>query len=202
MKFFMSVDYLINAHKNERTLIFDLDNTLYDESTFLFNAYSGIADLYEHNKGEVYKFLVSEFNSKGRSQLFDKLITTFPKDNINIKKCLDVLRNYSCECCISIYPWVDQFIEGVGQGFIFRIITNGNAQQQQNKIRSLNLPIDRAKIEVIFANDIAMKPKKMSFFALNNAQQLNSPIYVGDSDVDRKFCQSLDIEFYDVSQLL
>jgi len=202
MKFFISVDYLLNSNEKGRTLIFDLDNTLYDESTFLFNAYNSIANLYKYEKNEVYEFLVSEFISKGRTNLFDKLVTKFPSEYIDVKTCLHVIRNYKCKGCLSVYPWVNDFLQRINSNFMLKIITNGYVQQQKNKFRSLNLPIDKSKVEVVFAKDIAEKPSKESFFALKNSHEFNNPIYVGDSDIDRKFCESLAIEFYDASQLI
>ena len=198
----MSVNYLIHSYNTGRMLIFDLDNTLYDETLFLFNAYNQIADLYKiQKKNEIYHFLVSEFKDKGRTKLFDKLIAKFPNYNINIDKCLYILRSYSCKGCINVYPWFDQFIKRVNPNFKLKIITNGNIKQQKNKIKSLNIPVNKKDIEIVFAKGIIEKPCIDSFYELENFNTFNRPIYIGDSDVDQKFCNSLGIEFYDVTKL-
>ncbi len=198
----MSVEYLVAANKAGRAIIFDLDNTLFEEELFLFAAYKKIAmKLYPESRNKVYQFLVNTFHKDGRKNLFNKLMMKFPRDNVNIEDCLNILRGYSCDNCLSTYSWVDDFFKLVGEEFQWRIITNGNVQQQKNKVKSIDFPKSKNKIEIIYANEIEPKPAKESFFYLNNAKNLFQPIYIGDSIVDRDFSNNLNIEFYDVSQL-
>ena len=198
----MSVKYLVAANKAGRDIIFDLDNTLYDERLFLLAAYKKISKvLYPECSNKVYTFLITTFHDNGREGLFDKLMFEFPKSNVDLKDCLGILRSHSCNRCLSTYSWVSDFFRRVGDEFQWRIITNGNVQQQKNKIKSIDLPRGKKQIEIIFANEYSPKPAKASFFGLINAKNLYKPIYVGDSDIDWEFSENLNIEFYNVSNL-
>lgn len=202
MKYFMSIEYLVAANKAGRDIIFDLDNTLYAEQQFLFTAYKKIATkLYPECKNKVYAFLIATFKKDGRRNLFDKLVLEFPRSNLGVEDFLGILRSHRCNNCLSTYSWVNDFFHCVGDEFKWRIITNGNVQQQKNKIKSIDFPADKNRMEIIFANESSPKPATASFFCLVNVENLCQPIYIGDSFIDRDFSDNLNIEFYDVSNL-
>lgn len=203
MKYFMSIEYLVAANKAGRDIIFDLDNTLYAERQFLFAAYKQIASiLYSEYTNKVYAFLTATFLKEGRRNLFDKLMLEFPRSNLDVEDFLSILRSHRCNNCLRTYSWVNDFFRCVGDEFQWRIITNGNVQQQKNKIKSIDFPADKNRMEIIFANESSPKPATASFFCLVNAENLCQPIYVGDSLIDRDFSNNLNIEFYNVSNLL
>lgn len=198
----MSIEYLVAANKAGRDIIFDLDNTLYAERQFLFSAYKKIATkLYPECTNKVYAFLIATFQKDGRHNLFNKLELEFPRSNLRVEDFLRILRSHRCNNCFSTYSWVNDFYHYVGDEFQWRIITNGNAKQQKNKIKSIDFPADKNRMEIIFANESSPKPATASFFCLVDAENLCQPIYVGDSFIDRDFSNNLNIEFYDVSNL-
>ena len=64
--------------ENYTTIIFDLDNTLYNEIEYLSRAYKFIGNkISECNKQflsqDIYIFLIEEFKSKGRKNIYQKL---------------------------------------------------------------------------------------------------------------------------------
>ena len=74
----MKVTILLNKYEN---FIFDLDNTLYDETEYLFRAYQNIAGKLSgknaKKKAEYFKFLKNTFLKEGRQNLFDKFLINF-----------------------------------------------------------------------------------------------------------------------------
>lgn len=199
----MSVEYLVNAHNAYRTILFDLDNTLYNEADFLFSVYKVISEkFYPDDFGKVYNFLVSEFVYRGRKSLFDKLTAAFPQDGISSKSCLRVLRTYKRSNLLVPYPWFLDFLCQVGEKFKIRIITNGHVSQQKNKILSINFGNYARSMDVVYANLIRPKPHIESYFAFCDVVDFNDPIYVGDSDVDFKFSQRVGIEFFNARNLI
>ena len=83
---------------------------------------------------------------KGRSCLFDKLVDEFSIDEIiTVDCCIEVLRNTYCDKCLFAYPWFYKFLNKAGKDFKLKIITNGNIQQQKNKIQSLIFPNNNNK---------------------------------------------------------
>lgn len=199
----MSVEYLINAHNAYRTILFDLDNTLYNETDFLFPVYKVISEkFYPDDFGMVYNFLVSEFIYRGRKSLFDKLVEAFPQNETSSTNCLKVLRTYRCSNLLTLYPWFLDFLCQVGEKFKIRIITNGHMDQQKNKIWSINFGNYRKSMDVIYANLIKPKPHIESYFAFHDVEDFNDPIYIGDSDVDFEFSQRAGLEFFNARNLI
>ena len=199
----MNVEYLVNAHNAYRTILFDLDNTLYNETDFLFLVYKVISEkFYPNNFDQVYNFLVSEFIYRGRKSLFDKLIEAFPQNGISSKNCLAVLRTYRCSNLLTPYPWFLDFLDQVGEKFKIRIITNGHVDQQKNKIGSINFGNYMKSMDVVYANLTKPKPHIESYFAFHDVEDFNDPIYIGDSDVDFEFSQRAGLEFFDARSLI
>lgn len=199
----MSVKYLVRAHNTYRTILFDLDNTLYQETDFLFPVYKVISEkFYPDNFGMVYNFLVSEFICRGRKFLFDKLIEAFPHNGIGSKNCLGVLRTYRCSNLLTPYPWFLDFLCQVGEKFKIRIITNGHVAQQKNKIWSINFGNYMKSMDVVYANLTRPKPQIESYFGFHDVESFNDPIYIGDSDVDFEFSKRAGLEFFDARNLL
>lgn len=199
----MSVKYLVNAHNEYRTILFDLDNTLYQETDFLFPVYKVISEkFYPDDFSRVYNFLVSEFICRGRKSLFDKLVEVFPKNGINSKNCLAVLRTYRCSNLLTPYPWFLNFLCQVDEKFKIRIITNGHVDQQKNKIWSLNFGNYTKNMDVVYANLTRPKPHIESYFAFHDVKDFNDPIYIGDSDIDFEFSQRAGLEFFAAQNLI
>jgi putative hydrolase of the HAD superfamily len=198
----MTVEYLVSESNKGRALIFDLDNTIYQETQFLFRAYKEISKSTTHyDPNIVYKFLVNVFKEQGREEIFDKLKRQFNLDAFTIENCLITLRNYSCDNCINTFPWFNKFLSHMRKDYIIKIITNGSLQQQQNKIKSIKFDWPKELIEVVYASIIGQKPDTASFYQLKDAKNFIDPLYVGDSLTDKIFCKNLNIEFYDAKKL-
>ncbi len=199
----MTLRYLVDQIHSGRTVIFDLDNTIYDEKDFLSGSYKLIAlRQKKFDPNIVYDFLIFTLYSVGPTRIFDKLFQNFPGIDLSLDDCLLILRNYRVYPLINPYKWYVELVESVEDSFILRIITNGNVQQQMNKIASIDLYLPDHRCNVIYANSIVPKPSPASFYAFRDLHEFISPIYVGDSDVDRLFCENLSIEFLNVDSLI
>jgi len=201
-KLFMTVEYLISQNKKGRQLVFDLDNTIYEETQFLFKVYKEISKTATNNEPDIiYKFLKKKFIEESRKDLFNKLKKKFPSESFTVENCLSIMKNFKCNSCINTFPWFKKFLSQMKSDFIIKIITNGTLQQQQNKIKSINFNWPKELIEVIYASSIEAKPEILSFYKLKDVENFISPIYVGDSSEDEQFCKKLNIEFYDSKKL-
>lgn len=199
----MSVEYLVNAHNAYRTILFDLDNTIYNETDFLFPVYKFISEkFYPDDFSKVYNFLVSEFVCRGRKSLFDKLTAVFPRNGVSSKNCLAVLRAYRCNNLLTPYSWFLDFLYQVGRKFKIRIITNGYVAQQKNKILSINFGNYAKNMDVVYANLTRPKPHIESYFTFHDVGKFHDPIYVGDSDIDFEFSKRIGLEFFNVRNLI
>jgi phosphoglycolate phosphatase-like HAD superfamily hydrolase len=117
-----------------------------------------------------------------------------------LEECLYQLRNTNCKNCIDPYEWFKNFVnDAQSSDWRLKIITNGNPQQQMNKLKSLNLSFVANIVEVIFANEYKPKPMIDSYLKLRNVEKFIEPIYVGDSLLDQEFAHNCKIEFFDVN---
>ena len=183
-----------------RTLIFDLDNTIYRELDYLSVVFDRISELTSiTQRKNAYHYLVDNFKMRGRKNLLDNFILQFEL-KIEIPELLKLYRTCEIGRQIDCFPWFYEFSkEFKGDKSKLRIITNGNPQQQRNKIRNIRFPAAWTSFEVIYANEIRAKPAPDSFFKLSNCQNFNDPIYLGDSIVDKEFCINTGLEFCDVN---
>jgi len=200
----MNLDYLVSQYQNGRQLLFDLDNTIFEEKIFLFRAYRYITINIANPRSQegMFEFLKSTFSQNGRGELFNKLVAAYNQQNFTVERCLQLLRSYKCDKCIEPYPWFKNFLNRIDAKFELYIITNGNVMQQKNKIASINFPLNIKNIKVVFANQFTPKPSIDSYTHLKKYQNMTNPLYVGDSATDKIFSERAGIEFLDVHKLM
>ena len=195
---------------NYSTLIFDLDNTLYDEIEYLSRAYNFIGKrISELNKDlsaqEIFIFLLDEFKSNGRKDLYQKLITKFNCDNYSLSMFFNDLRNVPIpEDSIEIKDELNSFISNNINNYKFFIATNGNVIQQKNKFRSVNIPC-KDQFNIVYCDSFGIEKRKPSPFFINYISKefnikLNDMIFIGDSDVDYYAAVNGNIDFLNIEE--
>jgi len=180
-----------NILKRYQNIIFDLDNTLYKETDYLFPAYSEIAkkiELSEGIKSEIISnYLINEFTQFGRENLFNKLIINYQLEESYLSLAIKILRNHKPSQKILLYQKMHEFIITAYKAAkkLF-ILTNGNKIQQTNKISCINWPIQLDAINIIFANDFMPKPSaKALIFIIKNFNLIRKDtLMIGDIYTD------------------
>lgn len=189
-------------------ILFDLDNTIYDESDYLYPAYKEIAIDSEVRFGidqtTMYNFLKSNFETSGRVNLFSKMIVTFSLPEYYLENCLFILRNIKLQKPLEIFPHVHQLlVDSIQCSKTICVITNGNPQQQKNKIKQINWQGLDSKIRFILANEFIPKPNPGSFKETNIKQtELSQTVYIGDSNTDEEFAANIGIAFIHINLVL
>lgn len=196
-------NYLLDLSRS-RTLIFDLDDTIYRETDFLFYAYKQISisleKRYSVSAVDVFQYLTKTFETAGREKILDNLqLKLAIKDNHFTDFCLNILRNTIVHPRIEPFQYFKDFINLTCQMQVF-IITNGNPSQQKNKMSSI-LWGSKVGILPIYANEYSPKPNPASFYYLNEKYQLKDPVYVGDNELDFTFAKNCKIAFVEVFKL-
>ncbi len=177
-------DFLLSAPR-DAILLFDLDNTLYDENFFLFSVFEEIASILsvEHlvdSRSNISFFLKTQFLTFGRTGLLNKLISRYDLDISLINQFLEVYRSHFAE--LRLFPEYEDFDFS---GSI--LITNGNIRQQLNKIKSLGLDSRFMKIFTLEGENKKPSPWVKGELRLN-ADQI--PYYIGDSSTDFVFSRN------------
>ena len=195
---------LINKYSN---FLIDLDNTIYLETDYLFEAYKQIALFIESRTGLNYfiyeEFLINEFNSNNRTDIFNKTIRKFSLDKDFLTYFLQILRTLKLERKLEMFPETFHFIQllQVNNKSIY-VVTNGNVNQQKNKVDQINWKGLKSKIQFVYANEYEPKPSKKSFLKIfKNHTFYNEYLMIGDSSVDQDYAKNCEIDFFHVDNL-
>jgi HAD superfamily hydrolase (TIGR01549 family) len=189
--------------------IFDLDNTIYNEEDYLFQAYKAISQKLEeftnrHNKNDLFVLIMDIYRKKGREKLFDKFLAGSGLDSGYLPVCLKILRTFNPDKQIEINPKMEKILWSLleKQKQIF-VLTNGNPDQQRNKIRNIQWKGIDEKITFIFANEIEPKPSPEGIrhiLKLTGIEK-DKTILIGDSEVDLECASRGEIRFVSIADL-
>jgi putative hydrolase of the HAD superfamily len=193
---FSSDDLSNSILDSDRTLIFDLDNTIINEIDYLTCVYKEISERYLHLESSVgLNWFLKEFQSSGRTEIFQKFIEKFSLSTVTVGELVCHLRFNDISEPILPFTWfVDYCAKFEANQIPIRIITNGNIDQQKNKIEITAFP-HNVMLEVIYASNYGGKPAPESFYELKDHEKFIKPIYIGDSKVDFEFARKVGIDF-------
>jgi putative hydrolase of the HAD superfamily len=165
--------------------IFDLDDTLYPELTYVYSGFNAVAEYLERDFGwcvtESRAFMLDSLASDGRGAVFDRLLTykgVFSKNLV--KKCLSVYRNHMPS--ISLNADAANLLTSI-QGPVF-LVTDGNKMVQAKKIAALELHYSFTKVYITHRFGIHnCKPSTHCFELIRGSLQCewNDMIYIGDN---------------------
>ena len=114
-------------------IVFDLDDTLYDEIEFVKSGFLEISRYLGDLK--YYDFMLGEFYRSGSEKIFNKLIEKF-KLNVSLNKLIEIYRFHKP---LITLPKESKKILNFTKDFDTALISDGNYITQQNKFFALNL---------------------------------------------------------------
>ncbi len=121
-------------------IVFDLDDTLYDETTYVKSGFKAVASFlhttYQLPAKEVYLDLLAELE-KGRGSIFDSVLKKKHIFSEKLtRKCVTVYRFHKPEIKLDtvVVNCLKRF-----KGYPVYIVTDGNKIVQHNKIKALGL---------------------------------------------------------------
>jgi len=167
--------------------IFDLDGTLYREEDYLFAAYKIIAwyigASYGLKRRELYRYLIRNYEKNGRFRLLSRFLIEYRVNLTELGHIMELLRNVRTK--LYLFPEMKSLLaELVDNGKQIIIATNGNREQQQNKLRQLDFGGLVDHIDIYFTN----KPSVDGFECPDNS------LMIGNEDIDREFAKNLGID--------
>ena len=184
------------------TFLIDLDDTLYDEKNYLFEAYERIGVFISSKlnlENEVISdFLKETFIKEGRGNLFDKLFNNYKIKHDLRDEMLEIMRSLSLKNKIQLFPEAYVLLEHLKENSKkIILVTNGNVKQQENKVNNINWRGLRNYFDVIYAKNFGSKPNSSVFdLAIEKFNLLNQRVLmIGDSKVDSEFAKNCSIEF-------
>ena len=169
-------------------IVFDLDDTLFDELSFVRSGFAAVAahieDVYHIEAAKIEK-MCEKFLSQGRSGIFDKVFkATGIYSRRLIDKCVRLYRGHHPD--ISLYPEAQRCLKRFGAQPIY-IVTDGNQTAQAGKLKALSLynkpPVKRCFLTYRHGIKRAAKPSPYCFQLIAEAERVNPEqvVYVADN---------------------
>lgn len=202
----MIIDKLLDT---KLAFVFDFDNTLYPEKDYLYQVYYMIGQFVEYQEtfdhDKVTKFLIDEFEANGRKNLFNKLIEKFGLKEEYMENMLRLLRTGRLPLRLLLYKEMEWVMnEVVKNNRLLFLLTNGNVEQQRNKIVQVEWNGLQKNLRCYFANETKPKPAPDALLLLISEHALTPEqvVFIGDSEEDEQCAKAAGVEFVNVSVLV
>jgi putative hydrolase of the HAD superfamily len=156
-------------------IVFDLDDTLYDEIDFVKSGFKEISKYLNNDK--YYDFMLESFYKDGSGKVFNKLINKFNL-NISLQKLIEIYRFHQPDIKLPIESL--ELLE-FSQNYKTALISDGYYLMQQNKFTALNL---NNYIEYPIFTDFyhTNKPALKAFeMVMNKFQDEDNFVYISDN---------------------
>jgi putative hydrolase of the HAD superfamily len=189
-----------------KLLIFDLDDTLYPEQSYVLSGYQAVAKALSSrshvSETDLFEFLKGYFQTAGRQGAFDALLQEFAISNVEINSLVRLYRRHTPT--IVLEPHVRELLASLRQRFPLALITNGWVSTQKRKVAALGL--ESSFDLILFAQNRGLrfrKPHPRSFRkAMSHFNvQAHEAIVVGDDESsDGDGARSLGIPYFRVAK--
>jgi putative hydrolase of the HAD superfamily len=169
-----------------KIIIFDLDDTLYDEESFVISGFKAVAQHSSQRIGVapevVLHALVEDFRIMPRGKIFDRVFSKL--GSISTKQVSDALSIYrSHKPDIELLPGVREVLKELSKVGPLYLVTDGNKAVQWNKIVALKIESYFSKIFITHRFGIsAAKPSLKCFEMIKKRENVDwaELVYVGD----------------------
>lgn len=169
-----------------KVIVFDLDDTLYDEIAFVKSGFRAVAEYFLPNDSDtMFETMMAVLENEGRGKVFDATLTHFGLGTkCNIKKALNIYRTHTPKISLN-----DDALEVVAHYKALKIplyvVTDGNKIVQANKIKALGLQNYVKKSLITHRYGIInAKPSTYCFekIAHFEAVEYKEIVYIGDNN--------------------
>lgn len=167
-------------------IVFDLDDTLYSEITFVYSGFACIAqkltEIIDVPESEIFTRAKLILEKDGRDKVFDALTKHFGIYSDKLVKSL-VSTYRSHEPAISLKEDVKNLLLDLKRDYSLYIVTDGNKLVQKSKVVALDLePYFRRILITHQFGLFAAKPSLICFDKIRSSEdaQWSSIVYVGD----------------------
>ncbi len=159
-------------------IVFDLDDTLYDEIDFIKSGFMEIAKYLQNEN--YYDFMLDIFTKEGSGKVFNQLLEQYNLD-IKLEKLIEIYRFHTPN--ISLSEDTLKLLEFTKKNNT-ALISDGHYIMQKNKFRVLNL--DEYINYPIFTDFYHTKKPELKPFKMVMSQYKNSEKFIYISDNPKK----------------
>ena len=168
-------------------LIFDLDDTLYDERQFVEGGIKEVAQYIgnKYNKDEknLFDLMMSDLKENGRGAIFDSItMSAGIYSKKLVKKCIQIYRYH--KPCIELNDETKELLNRLRARYPLYLVTDGNKNVQQSKINTLK--IEQYFKKVYITHRYGIKNAKPSLYCFNRIKSQEKVgyedlFYIGDN---------------------
>ena len=167
-----------------KLIIFDLDNTLYPEQTYVQSGFKAVArylsEKYSCDFDKLFSKIMDIFNEEGRGKVFDTLVNDLDF-NENVSTLVYIYRYHFPD--ISLYSESIHLLNELKNNYKLALITDGRSFVQKRKVEALNI---ENYFDIVIFTDIlgenywkpSIEPYKLALSVLNC--EAKDSCYVGD----------------------
>lgn len=172
-------------------VIFDLDKTLYNDHIYYKEVNHQIAD-YIYRKYHIGTHIIYTFLECGNT--YSDMDRRFGFNELDT--CLRIRRTCKLQEPMELYPKMKQLLLDWKGKVNFMVLTNGNKQQQQNKVAQINWPVP---MDFFYADP--QKPDPSGIFEIQKKYGTLNCLMIGDSKEDEECAKNAKIDFIFVYDL-
>lgn len=168
-------------------LIFDLDDTLYDEMSFVRSGLAAVAqhgkDVFGWDAEQSFSFMNQVLEREGRGRVFDRWLESHRRlSKSRVTECVQVYRHHRPD--LKLFPAARVMLERYHGRVPLYLITDGHKIVQKNKIEALGLfPAFR---RVFITHRFGIRNAKPSIHCFEHVRRAEGcswvdMVYVGDN---------------------
>ncbi|MDT3401638.1 HAD family hydrolase [Mucilaginibacter terrae] len=197
---YANIDPRINA------FIFELDNVLYPEKDYLYQVYYLFAGFMEYTElldaQVLVKLMVQTHEEQGPKAVFDVVQDRFKLDEKYRTNFEHLKINAQVPLKLLLYPQMLTLLQDivVDRKQIF-IVTNGNPQQQLNKIKHTDWQGLEKYLTCYFGEEVAAKPEPDIIDMLIKKHELQriEILMIGATQTDELCAQACGVDYLSVA---
>lgn len=190
----------LDTHK--KAFVFELDNVLFPAQDYLFQVYYLFAAFVEHTEQwkskQIIATMVDAYNQHGENAVFEAVKKAFslePKYQENFDRLLNTAR---LPLKLLLYQQMLELLQQivVDRKQIF-ILTNGNPQQQLNKIKQVDWNGLENYLVCYFAEEIHPKPEPDALHHILSEHNLQrrEVMMIGNHEADELCAQAAGVDY-------
>jgi len=153
-------------------IVFDLDDTLYDEIDFVKSGFKEVSNYLGDKK--YFNFMWEEFLKNGSGKIFNKLIEGFDL-NISLNKLIEIYRFHFPDISL---PKESKEILKFAKNYKTALISDGHYIMQKNKYNALQLNLDYPIFSDFYHTK---KPEEKPFLMVMDKFKDKDYIYISDN---------------------
>lgn len=170
---------------NVKVIVFDLDDTLYDEITYVKSGFRAVAEYFHPQEpNAMYALMLEVLERDGRGKVFDNTLAHFGVySKTNVKKALAIYRSHTPEIELNADAKAI-LVSYKSKNIPLYIVTDGNKNVQAKKLKALGLEMWIKKAFVTHRyGKINAKPSPYCFLKIAQLEGLKSEeiVYIADN---------------------